>query len=65
VGKMSFEVNNGRVIETVQFKHDGSISIIKYNSKGDQEADTFCISAGDFITMLNWYKYEKERGIIV
>ena len=62
MSKMSFEVNNGSIIEATQFKHDGSISITKYDSKGNQEASTFNISAGDFITMLNWYRYEKGKG---
>jgi len=60
--KLSFDVNNGSIIELAQFKHDGSVSMTKYDSKGNQETNTESISAGDFITMLNWYRYEKEKG---
>jgi hypothetical protein len=59
---ISFNVNNGSIIELVQFNHDGSISITKYDSKGNRETNTECITAGDFITMLNWYRYEKGKG---
>jgi len=60
--KLSFDVNNGSIIELAQFKHDGSVSMTTYDSKGNQETNTESISAGDFITMLNWYRYEKGKG---
>lgn len=62
MNKFSFNVNNGRIIELTQSEHDGSISITKYNSKGNPEKDVETISADDFITVLNWYQYEKGKG---
>ena len=57
---MSFNINNNQKIELKQTKDDGSIFVItKDNSKTET---TRIISAGDFITMLNWYTYQKSIG---
>lgn len=56
------EINNGQVLEIEQPKENGNIYITKKNSKGEQQENTFSISAGDFVTMLNWYRYQKEKG---
>lgn len=59
--KMKFEVNNGRTIEVFQARDDGPVYVTRYDSKGQKESSDI-ISAGDFITMLNWYRYQKENG---
>jgi hypothetical protein len=58
----SFEINNQQTLNAEQFHHDGSISITKYDHNGQQTENTFTISPGDFIQMLNWYRYQKEKG---
>jgi len=59
--KMNFEVNNGRTIEVFQAREDGPVYAITKDSKGKEES-TESISAGDFVTMLNWYRYQKGEG---
>lgn len=59
--KMKFKVNNGRTIEVFQAREDGPVYVTTYSSKGDEE-DCEIISPGDFVMMLNWYRYQKENG---
>ena len=59
--KMTFKVNNGRTIEVFQARDDGPVYVMRYDSKGEKESGDI-ISAGDFVTMLNWYRYQKENG---
>lgn len=59
--RMNFEANNGRVIEVFQARNDGPVYATTLDSKGEKES-TEIISAGDFITMLNWYRYQKDSG---
>lgn len=55
------EVNNNQFLEIEQHKENESIYVTKKNSHGEQQENTFSISAGDFVTMLNWYRYQKEK----
>lgn len=55
--KISFNVNNGEKLEICQAKHDGSISV------NTGEGDKYNISAGDFVMLLNFYKYVKDNNI--
>ncbi len=59
--KMTFKVNNGRTIEVFQARDYGHVYVTRYYSKGEKESGDI-ISAGDFVTMLNWYRYQKENG---
>jgi hypothetical protein len=59
--KMTFKVNNGRTIEVFQARDDGPVYVTRYDSNGKKESSEI-ISAGDFVTMLNWYRYQKENG---
>jgi hypothetical protein len=58
---MKFNVNNGRVVEVVQASNDGPVYVFTYDCKGEKES-TKSISAGDFIIILNWYRYQKDNG---
>jgi len=59
--KMTFKVNNGRTIEVFQARDDGPVYVTRYDGNGKKESSDI-ISAGDFVTMLNWYRYQKENG---
>ena len=63
---LSYNVNNGDTMKLVQREHDGSVSIIKEDSKGNHEnipdAEAF-ISAGDMIMLVNYYRYIKRNDI--
>ena len=61
--KMTFKVNNGRTIEVFQARDDGPVYVTRYDSKGEKKKENGdIISAGDFITMFNWYRYQKDNG---
>lgn len=55
--KISFNVNNGEKLEICQAKHDGSISV------NTGEGGEYNISAGDFVMLLNFYKYVKDNDL--
>lgn len=57
MGKISFNVNNGGRLEACQAKHDGNISV------NIGESEKYNISAGDFVMLLNFYKYVKDNDM--
>lgn len=57
MGKISFDVNNGGKLDVFQKKHDGSINVSTGENNG------YNISAGDFVMLLNFYKYVKGNDI--
>lgn len=59
---IKINVNNGQVLEVEQPKENGNIYVTKKDSQGRQQENTFSITAGDFVTMLNWYRYQKDIG---
>ena len=63
---LSYNVNNNNTMKLVQHEHDGSVSIIKEDSKGNREnildAEAF-ISTGDMIMLVNYYRYIKRNDI--
>jgi len=61
MGKISFEVNNNQKITLEQGKHDGGVTVTKTYGKIVSDAG-YTISPGDFITMLNWYRCQKDNG---
>ena len=60
------EVNNARTIFCIQGHPDGPIRVRTFaapDGMGCRELDTqYEIDPGDFVTMLNWYRYLKEQG---
>lgn len=63
---LKFNVTNGREIIVTQAEPDGitEVNIWKeYKESGYWDCmDSYRISPGDFVMMLNWYKYQKEHG---
>lgn len=57
MGKISFEVNNGGKLNVLQEKHDGKVSVNVDGNNG------YYISSGDFVMLLNYYKYVKDNDI--
>ena len=53
---ISIDINNGGILTLHQDGHDKPIDVTSSN------AGTFCISPGDFCTLINWYRYQKENG---
>lgn len=59
MNKLVFEVNNGQKLELVQRQDDGPTLICSPNAP-DNEA---YISAGDFVQLINLYRYYKQYDI--
>lgn len=57
---ISFEVNNGGTLALKQEKHDGAVNANVLFPDGDFRE--FAISPGDFVMLMNYYRYQKERG---
>lgn len=60
----SFEVNNHGQMTAEQLEHDGSITVtVSHIEGGYREYDSeFTISPGDFVMLMNYYRYQKEHG---
>lgn len=56
------EINNGQHLEVEQMEDNGMIEVRRID--GDTVDNTFTISAGDMLTMLNWFRYQKDNGNI-
>lgn len=61
------EANNERVIRIRQSLIDGPITVRVLGAPrdvfGSRPLETmYEISPGDMVTMLNWYRYQKENG---
>ncbi len=60
------DVNNARTIFVVQDHPDGPIRVRTFTAPDNYGCRDFEskyeIDPGDFVTMLNWYRYLKEQG---
>ncbi len=54
--KLTYEVNNGGILEIVQKDHDGTV-IVSSTGRVDH------ISNGDMVMLINWYRYVKDNDI--
>lgn len=55
--KISFDVNNGEKLNILQERHDGNVRVNINDNHG------YYISAGDFVMLLNYYRYVKDNDI--
>ena len=58
---IKLKVNNQQVLHLTQMTADGPTYLTTIVGDGDV-GDTEAISPGDFVTMLNWYRYQKRNG---
>lgn len=58
---IKLEVNNGCRLEVKYDEKRRWTVVEKYDSMGNLE-DRYGIEDHDFVSMLNWYKYQKENG---
>lgn len=58
---IKLEVNNGCHLEVKYDEKRGWTVVEKYDSMGNLE-ERYGIEDHDFVSMLNWYKYQKENG---
>lgn len=58
---ISFEVNNGCTLNLTQRMHNGSVLI--WNSDHDIPDEEAYVSPGDFVMLLNYYRYIKRNDI--
>jgi len=57
---LKFFVNNKQIVTLAQGSDDGNVTVQK-RSLGEIERE-YTISAGDMITLLNWYQFQKAMG---
>lgn len=63
--EIEFSVNNQRKIQLTQTEPDGAVTVTTWDAErnGVREVESeYQISPGDFVMMLNWYRYQKENG---
>jgi co-chaperonin GroES (HSP10) len=58
--QISFNVNNDGVLALNQQEHDEPVTVGTYWENG--ESREFTVSAGDFVMLMNYYRYQKENG---
>ena len=58
--KISFDVNNKGILTLEQQEHDGEVLLCRIDNNHITSHET--INAGDFVTILNWYRYQKDIG---
>lgn len=56
--KLTYNVNNGGILELIQNEHDGAVTISGSNHSG---AET--IPNGDMVMLINFYRYVKDHDI--
>ena len=62
---IEFNVNNQRKIQLEQSKRDGDVTVTVWSAEhnGIREVENeYKINPGDFVMILNWYRYQKENG---
>ena len=65
MNKITIEVNNQGTLTMEQAEHDKAIEVIVWDSEKDGVRAVWrieIISAGDMVTLLNWYRYQKDSG---
>ena len=60
--KISFNINNGGKVVLTQSKHDKNV-IVKSIDNKDKVYDNYTINNGDYIMLLNYYKWIKDNDI--
>lgn len=60
IQKLTYDVNNGGVLELVQRGHDGTVLIAGTNS---HLSKTEFIPSGDMVMLVNFYRYIKDNDI--
>ena len=58
---ISFEVNNGKTLSITQRMHNGTVLL--WTSDHDTPDEESYIAPGDFVMLLNFYRYVKRRDI--
>lgn len=56
--KLTYNVNNGGILELIQNEHDGAVTL-----SGDNHSGAETIPAGDMVMLINFYCYVKNHDI--
>lgn len=60
--KITFDINNGGKVTLTQSKHNDD-AIVKVMDNKDIIYDNYTINNGDFVMLLNYYKWIKDNDI--
>lgn len=58
--KITVDINNGRKMVLEQYKHDGGIKVT--TGPGKIVDNSFTISPGDLVMLINYYQQQKEKN---
>ena len=58
---MEFEINNQQILVVKQYGQDKPVKVEILNSMDEVDKE-YTITPEDFVTMLNWYQYQKSSG---
>ena len=61
MNNISFDINNGRLLVLKQEHHDGRVTVERLEPHYGKES--YSISNGDFVMLLNLYKHIKDNDI--
>ncbi len=62
MNRIEMNVNNNRIMSLTQHRRDESITLTTYGAGTGEIDHEETISAGDMVTMLNWYRLQKRNG---
>mgnify|MGYP000998550777 CR=1 FL=1 len=62
MNRIEMYVNNGRTMQLAQNQCDEEITLTTYNTASGLVDREETISAGDMVTLMNWYRYQKDNG---
>ena len=58
---ISLDVNNGCRLE-VAYDHEKGCTVVTQYDHNNNVESRYVIEDCDFVTMLNWFRYQKENG---
>jgi hypothetical protein len=62
MNRIEMAINNGRTMQLAQSQSDGEITLTTYNTASGLVDREETITPGDMVTLLNWYRYQKDNG---
>lgn len=63
MNKIEFEINNNRVMQISQESYDSKVTLTTFNKSNSEVDNEQTITAGDFVMLMNYYRYIKDNNI--
>ncbi len=62
MNRIEMAINNGRTMQLAQHQCDDDITLTTYNTASGLVDREETITPGDMVTLINWYRYQKDNG---